>query len=228
MENINCCTIKSVLPLFSIGVDTLGIKPRLLYLLGGLYSSCHYKLNQVDKVMETNITISQLSLLTGESPDYIKDVFYPTIKRNHQVVLNYKNYFDKVSAFRRNLFILKVPTKPFRLYHSSIFSDLLLTPEEKGYVMALYMLCVRGTRRYDLSNDTIAKSLGVSLNTWKKYKCILESKGVLKRAGELDVELYDPIHSGTTILLYPHVGTNTECALIPECLGSEIPYNYST
>ena len=227
MNNINISnrnTIKAVLNKFSIGVDLLGyIKPKMLYLLGGLYSSCHYKENDTGKVLQTNITIPQLAELTGETEDYIKDYFYPIIKKKEDVVVSCQSYFDKGKVVKRNLFTLINPISPYRIYWSGIFSDFELSPEEKGYVMALYMLCVKGTRRYELANKEVARRLNISLNTWKKYKGILEEKGILRKAGNLEVELYDPVNEDTYILFYPYLGTHTEVALIPAYLGDEIP-----
>lgn len=222
INNVNCCNLKAVLPHFSIGVNILGtIKPRILYLLGGLYSSCHYRKTDSGIVMETNITIPQLSLLTGESIDYIGDIFLPMIKKQTNVISSYQCHYDKVSHHRRNMFTLLTPVKPYRIYSSSIFKDTLLSPEEKGYVMALYMLCVKGTRRYELSNGKIAKSLGVSLNTWKKYKILLEDKGIIKKAGDLGIDLFDPITEESNIIFYPHVGTNPHLTYVGSQLGEE-------
>ena len=221
-DNLNGCNIKSVLPHFSIGVNILGtIKPRMLYSLGGMYSSCHYKKTDSGIVMETNITIPQLSQLTGESIDYIGDVFYPHIKKQEQLILSYTSLYDKVSHQRRNKFIMATPIKPYRIYWSSIFRDTLLTPEEKGYIMALYMLCVTGARRYELNNHRIAKSLGVTLNTWKKYKSILEDKGILKKARDLGIGLFDPVTDDSNIIFYPHVGTNPHLTFVSSQLGEE-------
>lgn len=57
-------------------ISAIGLfKPRDLYLLAGMYLSSSYQKNS--DVLHTDITISQLSSLTGVSEEYISNYFYP-------------------------------------------------------------------------------------------------------------------------------------------------------
>ena len=58
-------------------------KPKDLYLLAGMYLSTSYQMNS--NILHTDITISQLSSLTGVSEEYICNYFYPRLKRSRFV-----------------------------------------------------------------------------------------------------------------------------------------------
>lgn len=68
------------------------------------------------------------------------------------------------------------------------------------------MLCVNNTFRFDLSNSEIARRIGVSLNTWKKYRAMLEAKGVICSFGNAPSALVDLNFENSLVLNYEYLG----------------------
>ena len=62
-------------PIAAIGL----FKPKDLYLLAGMYLSSHYQRNS--NILYTDITIHQLSSLTGVQNEYISESYYPRLKK---------------------------------------------------------------------------------------------------------------------------------------------------
>ena len=194
------------------------IKPRMLYLLTALYSTCHYDNN----FMYTDVTIDQLSLISGESKYYIRDFFFPYLRQMETPILEDDDFHYLCSnrtVKRRNLFTLLRPTENFRIISSEILLDRSLTPDEKGYIIALYILCVNNTFRFDLNDKLLATKIGVSLNTWKKYKELLLEKGIILPYINAPEALLDVDHIDSSVLMYPHLGATTAQDLIE--LGQE-------
>ena len=135
---------------------------------------------------------------------------YPKIRAVDNSIVNWEGiYYTHTSQHKivkRNIFSLQKPTSNFRIIKSGIFNDKRFTPEEKGYIIALYMLCVNNTFRFDLSNSEIARRIGVSLNTWKKYRVILETKGVICSFGNAPSALLDLNFENSLVLNYEYLG----------------------
>lgn len=201
---------------FVIPNETIGkFKPRMIYLLGAMYASAHYR-DKKDKRLTTNITIDQLASITGESRYYIKDVFLPYIRKNPTEIIRWEGNYYTAGMKKRNSFTLLNPKENFRIIWSDIFQDKRFTAEEKGYIIALYSMCANNTFRYELSNNFISKRIGVSLNTWKKFKTILEKKGVILTFNNAPVALIDTNFEQANILLYKSLGHKTALDMIAE------------
>lgn len=191
--------------------DLLGsFKPRLLYLIAGLYSTGRYNTNK-DKSVTTDVTIGQLEAITGDKKFYIKESLFTTIrKRNSEYVKWNGNFYthnkERGDIQKRNRFSLLKASTNFRIIQRGIFQDDRFTPDEKGYIIALYMLCVNNTFRFDLSDAEIAKRLDVSLNTWKKYKAILINKGVIQEFKDAPAHMVDLNFEEALVLNYEHLG----------------------
>ena len=110
-------------PISAIGL----FKPRDLYLLAGMYLSSSYQKNS--DVLHTDITISQLSSLTGVSEEYISNYFYPKLKRSGFVA---HRCIQEQPLVKRNHFYLPNPTENFRFIRKEFFFDRSISPEEKG------------------------------------------------------------------------------------------------
>lgn len=189
----------------------------MLYLIAGLYSTGHYN-NLSDEYLSTNVTINQLSQITAEKPSYIKESLFVAIRKSSTNTIRWKgNYYTHkdgcTCAVRRNLFTLSKPKSNFRIIKRAIFHDERFSPEEKGYIIALYLLCVNNTFRFDLSDAQVATKLGVSLNTWKKYKQILMCKGVLQEFKDAPAGLLDPNFENALVLNYDYLGYQSPSAI---------------
>ncbi len=184
-------------------------KPRMLYLLAGMYATGHYD-NINDTYFRTDVTIQQLSSITQDTTTYIEESLYPKIRTLKSSNIKWEGvYYTHTSQHRitkRNIFLLQKPTVNFRIINNGIFYDRRFTPEEKGYIIALYMLCVNNTFRFDLSNSEIARRIGVSLNTWKKFREILETKGVICSFGNAPSALVDLNFENSLVLNYEYLG----------------------
>lgn len=115
-------------PISAIGL----FKPRDLYLLAGMYLSSSYQSDS--NFLHTDITISQLSSLTGISEEYISNYFYPRLKRSRFV--GYR-CIQEQPLVKRNHFYLPTPTDNFRFIRKELFFDRTLSPEEKGVMIGL-------------------------------------------------------------------------------------------
>lgn len=198
-------------------------KPRMLYLIAAMYSTGHYE-DINDSHYRTDVTIKQLSSISGDTLCYIEESLYPQIRKSNNVFIKWDgNYFshqvtEKGYIARRNIFSLLKPTENFRIIRSGIFQDNRFTPDEKGYIIALYMLCINNTFRFELSDTAIAKSIGVSLNTWKKYKNVLVEKGVIQKFKNAPAGLLDPNFGNAMVLNYEYLGYKSASIIQEEAL----------
>ena len=214
--------LKFPLAYIALPNEALGtFKPRMLYLLTAMYATCKYD----DKHMYTDVTTEQLSNISGISEDYIHKTFYPYVRKTMIQLIKYEGFryvcLDR-TVKRRNLFTLLKPTKNFRIISSEILLDRSLTPDEKGYIIALYILCVNNTFRFDLPDKVIATKIGVSLNTWKKYKELLLEKGIILPYINAPEALLDVDHIDSSVLMYPHLGATTAQDLIEQGIDEEV------
>lgn len=187
-------------PISAIGL----FKPRDLYLLAGMYLSSSYQSDS--NFLHTDITISQLSSLTGISEEYISNYFYPRLKRSRFV--GYR-CIQEQPLVKRNHFYLPTPTDNFRFIRKELFFDRTLSPEEKGVMIGLYCLCLNNTFRYDLSDQRVWEALGLSKNTFKKYRNSLIDKNVLWSSYDAPMALTNAEHLSAKVLVYPHLGYRT-------------------
>ena len=175
-------------------------KLKDLYLLAGLYINAPYKIG--DEYMITDTTFRQLSDTSGVSIDYIKDSFIPKLKeKGYRVDTIQESY-----KIKRNRYYLPNPSENYRVIWTELFSDNSLSPEEKGFMIGLYCICVNNTFRLNLPDKTIYETLGMVKNTYTKYKNSLISKGILKTLGESYIALINFNFFHGTILMYPHLG----------------------
>lgn len=112
-------------------------KPKDLYLLAGMYLSSEYYSDA--SYLYTNVTVNQLSALTGVSEDYISNNFYPRLKRSG--FIRYR-CIQEQPLVRRNHFYLPNPTHNFRFIRKEFFFDRTISPEEKGVMIGLYCICI--------------------------------------------------------------------------------------
>lgn len=85
-------------------INAIGLfKPKDLYLLAGIYLSSEYYSDA--SYLYTNITVNQLSALTGVSEDYISNNFYPRLKRSG--FIRYRCIQEQLLV-RRNHFIYQI------------------------------------------------------------------------------------------------------------------------
>jgi hypothetical protein len=195
-------------------------KLKDLYLLAGLYNSAHY--SNTSDVCTTNITIKQLSNLTGVSQGYIGEYFLPKFReedfgecKTHQVE----------ETIKRNEFKLPYPNENYRVIWKHIFSDNSLTPEEKGFLIGLYCLCVNNTFRYDLKDIEIAKKLGMDAKTYRKYRNALIDKKVIWTSYDAPMFFTYAEHLSAKVLMYPHLGYKTWIDLVEEFNPTEDEIN---
>lgn len=146
-------------------------KLKDLYLLAGLYNSAHYTCD--NDICVTDITIKQLSNLTGVSQGYIGDYFLPKFRKKGFGECTTRQFEFKI---KRNNFKLPYPNDNYRIIRENLFSDDSLSPEEKGFLIGLYCLCINNSFRYDLSDTEIAKKLGLDSKTYRKYRNALIEK----------------------------------------------------
>ena len=111
-----------------------------------------------------------------------------------------------LGSFARNALPLPNPSENYRVIWTELFSDNSLSPEEKGFMIGLYCICVNNTFRLNLPDKTIYETLGMVKNTYTKYKNSLMSKGILKTLGESYIALINFNFFHGTILMYPHLG----------------------
>ena len=194
-------------PIVAIGL----FKPKDLYLLAGMYLSSHYQRNS--DILHTDIAISQLSSLTGVASWYISEGFYPRLKRSG--FISYKCVQEQPNV-RRNHFYLPLPKQNFRFIRKELFYDRTLSPEEKGVMIGLYCLCLNNTFRYDLSDQRVWEALGISKNTFKKYRNALIDKNVLWSSYDAPMALTNAEHLSAKVLMYPHLGHKTWLDLVEE------------
>lgn len=214
-ENRNLCLATKDYTPFPIEACGL-FKTKDLYLLAGMYLSSHYQENS--NVFYTNITISQLSALTKVKENYIKEYFYPKLKGSGYVV--YECTQEQFNV-KRNHFYLPKPTQNFRFIRKELFCDSTLTPEEKGIIISLYCLCVNNTFRFNLTDRVIWEKLGVTKNTFKKYRNSLIEKNVLWSSYDVPLVLTSIDHLEAKIILYPHLGYTTWIDLVEEYKPTE-------
>ncbi len=186
-------------------------KPKDLYLLAGVYLSSEYHSDA--SYLYTNTTVHQLSVLTGVSEDYISNNFYPRLKRSE--FIRYR-CIQEQPLVKRNHFYLPNPTQNFRFIRKELFLDRAISPEEKGIMIGLYGLCLNGTFRYDLSDQRVWESLGISKNTFKKYRNSLIDKNVLWSSYDAPMALTNAEHLSAKVLMYPHLGHKTWIDLVEE------------
>ena len=186
-------------------------KPKDLYLLAGVYLSSEYHSDA--SYLYTNTTVHQLSVLTGVSEDYISNNFYPRLKRSG--FIRYR-CIQEQPLVKRNHFYLPNPTQNFRFIRKELFLDRAISPEEKGIMIGLYGLCLNGTFRYDLSDQRVWESLGISKNTFKKYRNSLIDKNVLWSSYDAPMALTNAEHLSAKVLMYPHLGHKTWIDLVEE------------
>ena len=186
-------------------------KPKDLYLLAGMYLSSSYQKNS--DVLHTDITISQLSSLTGVSEEYISNYFYPRLKRSGFVA---HRCIQEQPLVKRNHFYLPNPTENFRFIRKEFFFDRSISPEEKGVMIGLYGLCLNGTFRYDLPDQRVWETLRISKNTFKKYRNSLIDKNILWSSYDVPMALADVEHLRAKVLMHPHLGHKTWLDLVEE------------
>ena len=179
-------------------------KLKDLYLVAGLYNSVNYSKGR-DKCY-TDITIEQLSKLTGVSQEYISKSFLPRFKRSHFGKCTTKQVSFKE---KRNQYELPYPNENYRIMWKQLFSDGLLSPEEKGFIMGLYCLCYNNSFRLGLSDTAIIKELNLSPKTYRKYRDSLLDKKVICSSMEAPIQLVWSEHMEARILLYPCLGYKT-------------------
>ena len=179
-------------------------KLKDLYLLAGLYNSAHY--SNTGDVCTTNITIKQLSDLTGVSQGYIGEYFLPKFRKEN---FGECKTLQLKETIKRNGFKLPYPNENYRIIWKHIFSDSLLTPEEKGFLIGLYCLCVNGTFRYDLKDIEITQKLGMDAKTYRKYRNALIEKRVIWSSYDAPMALTHIEHLNAKVLMYSHLGYAT-------------------
>lgn len=179
-------------------------KLKDLYLVAGLYNSADYSKGR-DKCY-TDITIEQLSKLTGVSQEYISKSFLPRFKRSHFGKCTTKQVLFKE---KRNQYELPYPNENYRIIWKHLFSDDTLTPEEKGLMIGLYCLCYNNTFRIDFTDAVIAEKLGLSPKTYRKYRNSLIEKKVIWTSYFAPLALISFDHMDAKIIIYPHLGYTT-------------------
>lgn len=204
-------------PISAIGL----FKPKDLYLLAGMYLSSFYQGNS--NILHTDITISQLSSLTGVSEEYITNNFYPRLKRSG--FISYR-CIQEQPLVKRNHFYLPNPTYNFRFIRKELFFDRTISPEEKGVMIGLYCICINGTFRYDLSDQRVWESLGISKNTFKKYRNSLIDNNILWSSYDVPMALTNAEHLDAKVLMYPHLGHKTWLDLVEEFNPTEDEINH--
>ena len=219
MEKIENCTVKvySKIPNDAI----MYFKLKDLYLLAGLYNSTHY--NNTSDVCTTDITIKQLSDLTGVSQGYIGEYFLPKFREED---FGECKTLQLKKTIKRNEFKLPYPNENYRVIWKHIFSDSSLTPEEKGFLIGLYCLCINNTFRYDLKDIEIAKKLGMDAKTYRKYRNALIDKNVLWSSYDAPMALTNAEHLSAKVLMYPHLGHKTWLDLVEEFNPTEDEVNH--
>ena len=219
MEKIENCTVKvySKIPNDAI----MYFKLKDLYLLAGLYNSTHY--NNTSDVCTTDITIKQLSDLTGVSQGYIGEYFLPKFREED---FGECKTLQLKKTIKRNEFKLPYPNENYRVIWKHIFSDSSLTPEEKGFLIGLYCLCINNTFRYDLKDIEIAKKLGMDAKTYRKYRNALIDKNVLWSSYDAPMALTNADHLDAKVLMYPHLGHKTWLDLVEEFNPTEDEVNH--
>lgn len=203
-------------PISAIGL----FKPRDLYLLAGMHLSSSYQRD--GNFLHTDITIPQLSSLTGVSEEYISNYFYPRLKKSRFV---YHRCIQEQPLVKRNHFYLPNPIHNFRFIRKEFFFDKTIFPEEKGVIIGLYCLCLNNTFRYDLSDQRVWEALGISKNTFKKYRNALIEKNVLWSSYDVPMALTNAEHSSAKVLMYPHLGHKTWIDLVEEFNPTEDEIN---
>ena len=169
-----------------------------------MYNSADYSKGR-DKCY-TNITIEQLSKLTGVSQEYISKSFLRRFKRSHFGKCTTKQVLFKE---KRNQYELPYPNENYRIIWKHLFSDDTLTPEEKGLMIGLYCLCYNNTFRIDFTDAVIAEKLGLSPKTYRKYRNSLIEKKVIWTSYFAPLALISFDHMDAKIIIYPHLGYTT-------------------
>lgn len=203
-------------PIAAIGL----FKPKDLYLLAGMYLSSHYQRNS--SILHTDITISQLSSLTGVQSEYISESYYPRLKMSG--FISYKCVQEQPNV-RRNHFYLPFHEQNYRFIRKELFFDRTLSPEEKGVMIGLYCLCLNNTFRYDLSDQRVWEALDISKNTFKKYRNSLIDKNVLWSSYDAPMALTNAEHLSAKVLMYPHLGYRTWLDFVDEFNPTEDEIN---
>lgn len=195
-------------------------KLKDLYLLAGLYNSAHY--TRDDDICVTDITIKQLSNLTGVSQEYIGDYFLPKFRKK-----GFGECITRQVGFKikRNYFELPYPNKNYREMWEGFFSDDSLSPEEKGFLIGLYCLCINNSFRYDLSDTEIAKKLGLDSKTYRKYRNALIEKKVIWTSYDAPMALTYVEHLSAKVLMYPYLGYKTWLDLVDKFNPTEDEVN---
>lgn len=202
-------------------INAIGLfKPKDLYLLAGMYLSSEY--HPDTSHLYTDITVHQLSALTGVSEEYISNNFYPRLKRSG--FISYR-CIQEQPLVKRNHFSLPNPTYNFRFIRKEFFFDRTISPEEKGVMIGLYCLCLNNTFRYDLTDQRIWEALGISKNTFKKYRNSLIDKNVLWSSYDAPMALTNVEHLSAKVLMYPHLGHKTWLDLVEEFNPTEDEIN---
>ena len=176
-------------------------KPKDLSILAGMYLSAYSDRSSGD-IIKTDITQKQLSELTGVDYEYIRKRFMPRLKESGFCDIESRQ-IDYTT--KRNTYYLPNPNINLRIIRSELFSDISLSPDEKGVLIGLYCNCVNGTYSFDLSDVQMSERLGISRGTYLKYKKSLSEKGIIC-TGEFLSYLLHPEHLDAQLLVCPHLG----------------------
>ena len=221
MEKSNSNLIVATKDYTTFPIAAIGLfKPKDLYLLAGMYLSSHYQRNS--NILYTDITIHQLSSLTSVQNEYISESYYPRLKRSG--FISYRCVQEQPNV-KRNHFYLPLPKQNFRFIRKELFFDRTLSPEEKGVMIGLYCLCLNNTFRYDLSDQRVWEALGLSKNTFKKYRNSLIDKNVLWSSYDAPMALTNAEHLSAKVLMYPHLGYRTWLDFVDEFNPTEDEIN---
>ena len=147
-------------------------KPEDLYTI-----TCMYLTAKDDYT--TDSTREQLAQITGLSFAYIKDKFLPRLKNTIFCNIDECISMKDGQVRKRNKYILPIPRINYRIINKEILEDVNLTPTEKGIMIGLYILTVNNYFNIGFSKTKIAKSLGISRNTYLKYEETLTQKGYI-------------------------------------------------
>lgn len=175
-----------------------------LYLVAGMYLLAPYTEGQ--NYTRTDTTIRQLADLTGVKEDYIKDSFLPKVKRSGYILCETRQvgYREK-----RNVYTMPYPLTNYRIVRKELFGDNSLTPDEKGFMISLYCLCVNNEFRFDFNQRETFAKLSMTKNTYKKYENALMDKGVLWTHCNSPLALISLEHFEAKVLMYAHLGFTT-------------------
>ena len=220
-------TYKSSKSYFTIPIECIKhFKLKDLYLVAGLYSCGKYRRGV--EYMETDTTIEQLASITGVSKYYIKDYFLPKLKKDGYIL---SSHIQEEYMKRRNLYTLPNPTENYRSIWSGIFEDNSLTPEEKGFLIGMYCLTANNSFRVDLiTEQAIYDKLGISKNTYKKYRNKLRERGIIVASESAPYALrwHEETNGTGLVLIYQHLGHKSYKEVIREYTPTKLFFIFSS